>query len=94
MSDDNQFLDTTIEEWRTELIRMNALYNNEGYTTKELAVKFGLSERNTSRIICRLIQEGKCKVGKAKRKMLSGIMRIVPVYQLIKEEPITTQERR
>ena len=83
MSDDN-FLDTTVDDWRAEMEQLAR--DDPGETIAELAFRFNVNVRTLQRHIAKLIDEGKCIQGKAKRITRSGYYQLIPVYQLIPEK--------
>ena len=76
---DNE-LDTTVDEWRDLMDK--ALPNDPGLTVAELCEKFGSKQSATRSMLSRLMQEGKCRKGRAMREGGSGRYH-VSVYQLL-----------
>lgn len=80
---DNE-LDTTIDEWRAVMGKLNSYGDDPGETTKELAKEFNVSVRTMQRRIAILIESGKCTQGRALRNW-RGFPRYTFVYQLTGE---------
>ena len=74
-------LGITTEQWRA--VMENLFEDSPGKTTAEIAFGLGINIRAVQRRIAKLIDEGKCVQGMAKRITRGGYYRRVPVYQLI-----------
>jgi len=74
-------LGITTEQWRAAMEDLSK--DSPGKTTAEIAFDFGIDIRAVQRRIAKLIDEGKCVQGMAKRITRRGYYQRVPVYQLI-----------
>jgi hypothetical protein len=74
-----------VDEWLEELNRLSSR-SVEGFTTKELAVVFGVTERVTRMRLQALMAAGRLRlVGKRSAVALDGKNFSAPVYQLVQE---------
>lgn len=73
-------LNTTIEDWRTEVESYNK--DSEGATIKELMEAFGLSRHAVMNIVNDAIAAHRCTIGTAWRTYKNGRVVRVPVYKI------------
>ncbi len=78
---DSNTLDTTIDEWRDELVEMEA--GHPGMTLIELMEELGVKKTTMQDRLKKLIESGRCIRGRGKRIGPSGRTYLVSVYQLV-----------
>lgn len=85
MFDDSEtLLDTTVNEWRTEIERLER--GDPGETIGELCKTLKMGRTSLQRKVSKLIKEGRCTEGRGVRYTPSGRLYPVAVYQLISEK--------
>jgi len=72
----------TMDEWLSELKRVQGSAGDEGVTVPELCAKFNACDKTVRHRLKALISSGKVVAGKAHRLSIDGVMRSVPVYRL------------
>jgi len=79
---DDNTLDTTVDEWRAEMEKLEE--GAPGITITELKRKMGWSKHMVQTRIEKLLSAGRCIRGMGKRVDSAGRLIRVPVYQLVK----------
>lgn len=86
-------LDTAVGEWRAELERLGELgIGDPGFTATELIESMGVTKTRIHGILKRLVDEGRCKMGKGVRTDVTGRRRKYSVYQLLETNPKGTKK--
>jgi len=77
---------STIEknDWLAEMERLTAKHKNDGgWTTREWAVKLGLSEKTAAERLRKIHDQGRLKLGHRSHIRMDGKPCLVPVYSII-----------
>lgn len=74
----------TREEWLKELEAINNFRDGEGMTCDELASELSMSVRMVRKLLQKLLQLRRLRVGRRRMTRIDGVKAVVPVYTLAK----------